>query len=71
MFFSFVIDAFSRMIVGWQFAEHMRTDLVLDALDGAPPRDPGADVELVHHSDAGGNPSSTGRRNTAGLRNGS
>ena len=32
MFFSFVIDAYSRRIVGWQFASHMRTDLVLDAL---------------------------------------
>ena len=27
-----MIDAFSRRIVGWQFASHMRTDLVLDAL---------------------------------------
>jgi len=25
VFFSFVIDAYSRMIVGWQFASHMRT----------------------------------------------
>ncbi|MCA1680594.1 MAG: IS3 family transposase, partial [Actinobacteria bacterium] len=32
VFFSFVIDAFSRRIVGWQFAAHMPTDLVLDAL---------------------------------------
>jgi putative transposase len=54
VFFSFVIDAYSRMIVGWQFAANMRTDLVLDALRMAlTRRDPGADVELVHHSDAG------------------
>ncbi len=53
-FFSFVIDVFSRMIVGWQFASHMRTDLVLDALRMALGlRRPGADVALVHHSDAG------------------
>ena len=32
LFFSFVIDVFSRKIVGWQLASHMRTDLVLDAL---------------------------------------
>ena len=32
VFFSFVIDVFSRRVVGWQFAGHMRTDLVLDAL---------------------------------------
>ncbi len=31
-FFSFVIDAFSRKVIGWQLASHMRTDLVLDAL---------------------------------------
>ena len=32
VYFSFVIDVYSRMIVGWQLASHMRTDLVLDAL---------------------------------------
>ena len=54
VFFAFVIDVYSRMIVGWQFAEHMRTDLVLDALRMAlARREPGADLELVHHSDAG------------------
>jgi putative transposase len=54
VFFAFVIDVYSRMIAGWQFAEHMRTDLVLDALRMAlAQRGPGADVELVHHSDAG------------------
>jgi len=42
------------MIVGWQFANHMRTDLVLDALKMAlHQRTPGADVSLVAHSDAG------------------
>jgi len=54
VFFSFVIDAYSRQIVGWQFADHMRTDLVLDALRMAlAQRGGGADVALVHHSDAG------------------
>ena len=54
VFFSFVIDVFSRRVVGWQLAVHMRTDLVLDALRmalGLRPR--GADVALVHHSDRG------------------
>ncbi len=42
------------MIVGWQLASNMRTDLVLDALRMALSlRQPGADVALVHHSDAG------------------
>jgi putative transposase len=54
VFFAFVIDAYSRAIVGWQFAAHMRTDLVLDALRMAlAHRHAGADVALVHHSDAG------------------
>jgi putative transposase len=54
VFFAFVLDAYSRMIVGWQLASHMRTDLVLDALRMAlHRRGPGADVELVHHSDRG------------------
>jgi putative transposase len=54
VYFAFVIDAHSRAIVGWQFAAHMRTDLVLDALRMALTlRGPGADVALVHHSDAG------------------
>jgi len=54
VYFAFVIDAYSRMIVGWQLATHMRTDLVVDALKMALGlRGPGADVELVHHSDRG------------------
>jgi putative transposase len=54
VYFAFVIDVYSRRIVGWQFASHMRTTLVLDALRMAlAQRGPGADVALVHHSDAG------------------
>ena len=54
VFFAFVIDAFSRRVVGWQLAGHMRTTLVLDALRMAlGQRAPGADVALVHHSDRG------------------
>ena len=45
VYFSFVIDVFSRMIVGWQLASNMRTTLVLDALRMALGlREPGADV---------------------------
>jgi putative transposase len=54
VYFSFIIDVFSRMIVGWQLATHMRTDLVLDALRMAlATRQPGADFTLVSHSDQG------------------
>jgi transposase InsO family protein len=49
VFFSFVIDAYSRMVVRWQLAAHMRTTLVLDALRTALGlREPGADIALVH-----------------------
>jgi putative transposase len=54
VYFSFVIDVHSRMIVGWQLASHMRTDLVLDALRMAlATRQPGADFTLVAHTDQG------------------
>ena len=53
-YLAFVIDAWSRRVVGWQFASHMRTSLCLDALRMALGlRAPGADIELVHHSDRG------------------
>jgi len=53
-YFAFIIDVFSRKIVGWQLASHMRTTLVLDALRMALGiRQPGADFELVAHTDAG------------------
>ena len=54
VYFSFIIDVYSRMIVGWQLATHMRTDLVLDALRMAlATRQPGADFTLVAHTDQG------------------
>ena len=57
VYFSFVIDVYSRMIVGWQLATHMRTDLVLDALRMAlATRSPGADFTLVAHTDQGSQP---------------
>jgi len=53
-YLAFVIDAFSRKVIGWQLASHMRTDLVLDALRMAlSQREPGADFQLVAHTDRG------------------
>ena len=52
---AFVIDVFSRRIVGWRTNDHLRTDLVLDALDQAAYDrldGPVADG-LTAHSDAG------------------
>jgi putative transposase len=49
----FIVDAFSRMIVGWRVAAHMRTDMVLDALEMAR-WSRGTNLEgLRCHSDAG------------------
>jgi putative transposase len=52
LYLAAVQDAYSRMIVGWAMAEHMRAELVVDALKmGLHRRRP--DAGLVHHSDAG------------------
>ena len=50
----FIVDAFSRMIVGWRVAANMRTEMVLDALEMARrSRGNRRLVGLVAHSDAG------------------
>jgi len=53
VYVSFVFDVFSRFIVGWQAASHLRTDLALDALEMALWRRRGDVAGLVHHSDRG------------------
>ncbi|MET7355606.1 IS3 family transposase [Streptomyces mirabilis] len=53
---AFVIDVFSRMVVGWQVATSLYTDLALEALEMAiwRRRHTGADLPgLTHHSDRG------------------
>jgi len=50
----FIVDAFSRRIVGWRVAANMRTEMVLDALEMARRSRGGRRlVGLVAHSDAG------------------
>lgn len=53
---AFVIDVYSRRVVGWQLSKSLRTDLALDALEmgiWTRTRD-GADLTgLTHHSDKG------------------
>ena len=50
----FIVDAFSRRIVGWRVAANMRTDMVLDALEMARRSRGGRRlIGLVTHSDAG------------------
>jgi putative transposase len=53
VYVAFVIDAFSRFIVGWQTSRSLRTDLALDALEMAIWRRRGEISGLVHHSDRG------------------
>ena len=52
LYLAAVQDAFSRMIVGWAMAEHMRADLVVEALQMALARRR-PEAGLVHHSDQG------------------
>jgi putative transposase len=49
----FIVDAFSRMIVGWRVAGNMRTDMVLDAMEMAAFKRGAHLGGLVVHSDAG------------------
>ncbi len=52
-YFAFCLDVHSRRIVGWQLASHLRTDLVLDALEMAIWQRKRLEPGLVHHSDRG------------------
>ncbi len=54
VYIAFVIDVFSRRIVGWRQSSSMHTDFVLDALEQALyDRKPSEDDGLIHHSDRG------------------
>ena len=53
LYLAAVMDCYSRRIVGWAMADHLRAELVVDALEMAVARRrPGPG--LVHHSDGGG-----------------
>jgi putative transposase len=47
-----VIDCFNKEVIGWSMAEHMRTELVTDALDMAA-RNHLLEPDAVMHSDRG------------------
>ena len=52
LYLAVILDAFSRRVVGWSMANHLRTELVLDALDMAiTQRQP--TPGLIHHTDHG------------------
>jgi putative transposase len=71
VFLAAVIDAWSRRVVGWSIADHLRTELVCDALNMALwRRRPAPDAGLVHHADHGSQYTSWAfgqRLRTAGL----
>jgi transposase InsO family protein len=52
VYVAFIIDVFSRAIVGWRVSRSLRSDLALDALEQALHARPGTEG-LVHHSDRG------------------
>ena len=52
VFVAFVVDVFSRYIVGWRVSSSLRTDLPLDALEQALHARPDREG-LIHHSDRG------------------
>ena len=52
LYLAVVIDAWSRRVVGWAMASHLRTELVLDALNMALAQRHPEDV--IHHSDQSG-----------------
>jgi len=54
VYVAFIVDVFSRFVVGWQASRSLRTDLALDALEMALWRRRGQRLDgLVHHSDRG------------------
>ena len=50
---AFIVDAYSRFVVGWRVGRHMRTEFVLDALEQALHTRRPEPHRLVHHSDKG------------------
>ena len=55
VYVAFIVDVFSRRVVGWQASRSLRTDLALDALEMAMWARRGEHLDgLIHHSDRGG-----------------
>ena len=50
---AFIVDVFSRFIVGWRVSRNMKTDFVLDALEQALYARQPEKSGLIHHSDRG------------------
>jgi putative transposase len=52
LYLAFILDVYSRKVVGWSMASHLRTELVVNALEMALWRR-SPDAGLIHHTDRG------------------
>jgi putative transposase len=71
VYLAVILDAWSRRVVGWALADHLRASLALAALEMALAARPAVRGELVHHSDRGVQYASTayvGRLEAAGIQ---
>lgn len=53
LYLAVIIDLFSRRVVGWSMAEHLRSEVVLSALDAALGQRQSAEAGLLFHCDRG------------------
>jgi putative transposase len=53
LYLAVVVDAYSRRVVGWAMADHLRTELILDAVGMAIQHRRPARDQVIHHSDRG------------------
>jgi putative transposase len=70
LYLAVILDLFSRRVIGWSMADHMRTDLVLTALESALGQCIPSTAGLVFHSDRGSQYASRAYRdalNAAGI----
>ncbi|MGI5211828.1 IS3 family transposase [Plantactinospora sp. CA-290183] len=53
LYLAVVVDAYSRRVVGWAMTDHLRTELILDAVGMAIQHRRPAPEQVIHHSDRG------------------
>jgi putative transposase len=71
LYLAFILDTHSRKVVGWSMAPHMRTELVVDALEMAVWRRGPVAGLVVHHSDRGASSTRRSRSVSASKRSAS
>jgi putative transposase len=68
VFLAVVLDAFSRRVVGWSIADHVRSELVVDAVQMAVWRRSPPAGQTVAHSHHGSQPRFKGSSQRCGVR---